>query len=266
MQRIINTLIRFKNFLVFILLFFLSVSFSYNRSFYHRIKIDKFGVIFSGLLYTPYHSLSSYLNLIPINKKLIDENKKLKSIILNNLNSSQESSTDLFKITSANVIKNSYIKSRNFIILDKGENDGIKRDMSVISLDGIIGIINETSKNYSNVISILNIDMKINVKLKKSNAFGSLEWKKYDPTIMELSDISTVNNVKIGDTIVTGGMSFYFPQNIFIGVVKNYKKIDDTGFYSIQVKLNSNMTNLTHAYIIENIDQQELNKLNNSYK
>ena len=44
------------------------------------------------------------------------------------------------------------------LILNKGEENGIKKDMSVISSNGIIGIINQTSKKFSSVISILSRD------------------------------------------------------------------------------------------------------------
>ena len=66
------------------------------------------------------------------------------------------------------------------MIINKGETNGIKKDMSVISSNGIVGIINQTSKNFSSVISILSRDIKINAKLKDSNIFGTLEWLDFD--------------------------------------------------------------------------------------
>ena len=67
---------------------------------------------------------------------------------------------------SARIIKNSYSKARNFLLLDKGEADGIKSDFGVISNDGIIGIVNQTTEDFSSVLSLLHRDLKVNVSFK----------------------------------------------------------------------------------------------------
>ena len=265
MQRIINTIIRFKNFFVFIILLIVSLSFSYTRSDFHENKINNFSLIISSNFYKPFYNLKSYLQLRELNEKLMEENILLKKENLNNkFDSKYENDYDLIL---AKVIKNSTKLSRNNLIINRGEKNGIKRDMGVISKDGIIGIINETSKNYSSVISILNKDLKINAKHNKSNAYGSLEWNQNDPTVVELNDISIDNEIFIGDTISTGGMSFYFPNNIPIGEINSIKISENNGFYSLKVKLFQKMNNINYVYVIENINYDELYEINkNNFK
>ena len=265
MQRIINTIIRFKNFFIFIFLLILSLSFSYTRSDFHENKINNFGLIISSYFYHPFSNLKSYFQLKELNKKLMDENILLKKENLNKrLDYKDENDYDMIL---AKVIKNSTKLTRNNLIINKGEKNGIKRDMGVISSDGIIGIINETSKNYSSVISILNKDLKINAKHNKSNAFGSIEWNQNDPTLVELNDISIDNEISIGDTISTGGMSFYFPNNIPVGEINSIKISENNGFYSLKVKLFQKMNNINYVYVIENFNYNELNKINkNNFK
>ncbi len=48
--------------------------------------------------------------------------------------------------------------------------------MGVINSLGIVGIIDNVSKNYATVISILNTKSKINAKIKHSDHFGTLTW------------------------------------------------------------------------------------------
>ena len=243
MQRIINTIIRFKNFFVFIFLLIVSLSFSYTRSDFHENKINNFSLIISSNFYKPFYNLKSYLQLRELNEKLMEENILLKKEKLNKkLDSKYDNNYDLIL---AKVIKNSTKLTRNNLIINKGKKNGIKRDMGVISKDGIVGIINETSKNYSSVISILNKDLKINAKHNKSNAYGSLEWNQKDPTVVELNDISNDNEIFIGDTISTGGMSFYFPNNIPIGEINSIKISENNGFYSLKVKLFQKMNNIS---------------------
>ena len=265
MQSIINTIIRFKNFFVFIFLLVVSLSFSYTRSDFHENKINNFSLIISSNFYKPFYNLKSYLQLRELNEKLMEENILLKKEKLNKkLDSKYDNNYDLIL---AKVIKNSTKLSRNNLIINRGEKNGIKRDMGVISKDGIIGIINETSKNYSSVISILNKDLKINAKHNKSNAYGSLEWNQKDPTVVELNDISIDNEIFIGDTISTGGMSFYFPNNIPIGKINSIKISENYGFYSLKVKLFQKMNNISYVYVIENFNYGELYKIDkNNFK
>ena len=265
MQRIINTIIRFKNFFVFIFLLIVSLSFSYTRSDFHENKINNFSLIISSNFYKPFYNLKSYLQLRELNEKLMEENILLKKEKLNKkLDSKYDNNYDLIL---AKVIKNSTKLSRNNLIINRGKKNGIKRDMGVISKDGIIGIINETSKNYSSVISILNKDLKINAKHNKSNAYGSLEWNQKDPTVVELNDISIDNEIFIGDTISTGGMSFYFPNNIPIGEINSIKISENNGFYSLKVKLFQKMNNISYVYVIENFNYDELYKIDkNNFK
>ena len=265
MQRIINTIIRFKNFFVFISLLIVSLSFSYTRSDFHENKINNFSLIISSNFYKPFYNLKSYLQLRELNEKLMEENILLKKA---NLNKKFDSKYDNnYDLILAKVIKNSTKLSRNNLIINRGKKNGIKRDMGVISKDGIIGIINETSKNYSSVISILNKDLKINAKHNKSNAYGSLEWNQKDPTVVELNDISIDNEIFIGDTISTGGMSFYFPNNIPIGEINSIKISENNGFYNLKVKLFQKMNNINYVYVIENFNYGELNEINkNNFK
>ena len=265
MQRIINTIIRFKNFFVFIFLLIVSLSFSYTRSDFHENKINNFSLIISSNFYKPFYNLKSYLQLRELNEKLMEENILLKKEKLNKkLDSKYDNNYDLIL---AKVIKNSTKLSRNNLIINRGEKNGIKRDMGVISKDGIIGIINETSKNYSSVISILNKDLKINAKHNKSNAYGSLEWNQKDPTVVELNDISIDNEIFIGDTISTGGMSFYFPNNIPIGEINSIKISENNGFYSLKVKLFQKMNNISYVYVIKNFNYGELYEIDkNNFK
>ena len=70
---------------------------------------------------------------------------------------------------------------------------------------------------------------------------------------------SIINKIDIGDTIVTGGMSTYFPEGIPVGKVIEVE--NDGIYYSLIVELINNMTNLDNVYIIDNINKSEINSL-----
>ncbi len=260
MQQIINVLIKNKNFVVFVFLLIISIFFIKDRSLYHETKLNSFKTSLSGKVFYLNSLFREYFSLKKQNETLILENKKLKEIILNKESVDYLSDKENFKyeIINAKIIKNNIKSSRNFIILNKGKNDGVKVEMGVISSNGIVGIVNSVSENYSNVISVLNRDLSINAKHKISNAFGSLNWNGVNPERLQLFDIASINNLNIGDTIITGGMSTYFPKDILIGTIANFEVIKDNGYYNIQVDLSNSIGNLNSVYIIDNKHKDQI--------
>jgi rod shape-determining protein MreC len=143
-----------------------------GRSSFHQNHLEKYSLYFSQSIYSFSHRIENYFNLKKINERLLKENKilidlQLKSNELKLYPSNQKSKKRFpFKVITANVIKNSFLNQRNFLIIDKGSKDGIVSEMGVISDHGIIGIIKSVSEHYSTVISVLNQNLKINVALK----------------------------------------------------------------------------------------------------
>ncbi len=263
MQWILSRLIQYKNFFLFIFLLGIGLVFSSYRSYYHQSSLQQFGIIITGNISPSINKSKSYLNLRESNQKLLKENNKLQEKILylkglRNSSDEDEINPELIQyfLKSAQVVKNSFSKARNILIINKGSSDGIKKDMSVVSSDGIVGIIKQTSNDFSSIISVLYQDFKINAKLNNSGAFGSLSWKGRSPNKMILSDVSVINAIELGDTIVTGGMSAYFPKGIPIGIIVDFD-IPIGGYYSIEVELLNNLTNLENVYIIDNKKRSE---------
>ena len=261
---ILTRIIQYKNFFLFLFLLGIGVTFSTYRSIYHQTKLEKLGLVVSGGISQSINDLKSYLSLKETNQKLLLENNLLKQELIY-----LEKSGYSFKgvgidpkikdyyVQPAEVIKNSFSNARNILIISKGSSDGIKKDMSVISSEGIVGIVKQTSENFSSVISMLYQDLKINAKLNNSGAFGSLSWEGLNPEQMTLSDVSVINKIALGDTIVTGGMSAYFPKGIPIGTILEFDKPNLGGYYTIKVKLLNNLTDLEYVYIIDNKKRAE---------
>ena len=61
-----------------------------------------------------------------------------------------------------------------------------------------------------------------------------------------------------GDTISTGGRSVIFPENIPVGTIDRIYIDKKTNYYTLNVRLFNDMTNLKHVYIIENKDLKEI--------
>ncbi len=265
MQQIINFLIRNKTFLLYLLLFFISVIFTFQSHSYHQSKFLNSSNYITGSLYSFSNNISSYFGLREENTKLVEENELLRRELFNESHfapSVLDSTMIDYKVVRGRVINNSYADQRNYITINKGKKDSIDQDMGVITSKGILGIVENTSSNFATVQSILNDKSNINAKIKNSNNFGSLVWSNsQDYNVVQLIDIPRLVPLTIGDTIVTGAMSSIFPENIPIGTIKKFDLDNSKSFYYIDVELFNDMTNLGPVYIIKNMNRQEVLEL-----
>jgi rod shape-determining protein MreC len=155
---------------------------------------------------------------------------------------------------------------QNYLTINSGSLQGVKHDMAVINSLGIIGRIDEVSPHYATVISILNTESIINAKLKKSNHFGSLTWKGKSTGFVQLIDIPRLAALRKGDTVVTGGQSIIFPENIDIGTIEKIYVDNQTNYYTLDIRLFNDMTNLGPVYILKNKNTTEILELENRHK
>lgn len=267
MQQIFNFIYKNGNRLLFLLLSGISLFLIIQSHSYHKSKIISSANFFSGGVYERVNNISEYLNLRTQNDELAFENAKLRSIILNSKDTT--SNTKLLNLKGlkpadiivSKVIHNSYDVHENYLTLNSGILQGVKSDMGVINSLGIVGIIDNTSPKYATVISVLNTNFRLNAKIKKSNHFGSLGWNGKSTGFAQLTDIPRLAAIRKGDTIVTGGQSLIFPENINIGTVDKIYIDNKTNYYTLDVKLFNDMTNLGHVYILKSKDNEEITNL-----
>ena len=254
MQQIINFILRYKISLLYLLLLTISLAFTIQSHSYHRSRYFNSANWLSGSIYNSMDGITSYFSLGKTNKQLLEENRRLRNLLYNRdqADSMQlDTSAISYSLISARVIKNSFANQDNYITINKGSKQGLKQDMGVITADGILGIVEKTSNNYAAIQSILNTKSNINAKIKNTNYFGSLTWNTGRFDQVQLEDIPRLVPLLVGDTIVTGAMSSIFPENIPIGVIKRFDLNASQSFYSIDVELFNDMTNIKNVYIIE---------------
>lgn len=260
MQQIINFFIRNKNFLLFLLLFTVSIFFTIQSHTYHRSKFINSANFLTGGVYESVNNIGQYFGLKEENEKLLEENNRLKSLLFNNEPVSEIDSTysGQYLTVSAQVIKNSYAFPNNYLIISKGQRDSIKEDYGVITSKGLVGIIDNTSNGYARVMSILNTNSRVNAQLKKTDHFGTLIWNTVSPEMVQLIDIPKQAPIAVGDTIITGGRSTIFPKGIPIGKVQSFQLDETENYYTLDITLFNDMTNIGHVHIIENRNSKEI--------
>lgn len=260
MQSIINSIVKNRNLIIYIILSFISFSFLYNNSSLHFNEFGKISTYLSATSSKFSSSINSYFNLKSENEKLINENLQLKKME-SKYRFNQINEDTLQSINSAKVIMNSINKSKNIIIIDKGKLDNINLEMGVISSEGVVGIVKSVTNNYASIISLLNTDLKLNAILKNSSTIGSVTWDGLNASILKLNDIPLSSSLKVGDTVVTGGMSFYFPKGVPIGRIINYDNNSLEGYYEIDIEAFNDFSSLSNLYILNRTDNNEIQSL-----
>ena len=77
-----------------------------------------------------------------------------------------------------------------------------------------------------------------------------------------LKDIPKTANINVGDSIVSGGMSTIFPENIKIGVISKVvlnSKLDS--YLRIEVKPHNDMSSIRNVYLIFSLFKNEIKQL-----
>lgn len=260
-----------KNSFIFLFLLLEVVAFSLlvQNNNYQSSKVLNSSNFLVGNLYATINNIDEYFSLKEENQKLADQNAKLQSTNVSSfmkvfgrmVQINDTTYLQSYVYSSAKVINNSTNNRQNYLTLDKGGINGIQSEMGVISSKGIVGIVKNVSEHFSSVMSVLHEKTKISAKIKKSGYYGSLIWEGGNYREAELKDIPNHVKLEVGDTIVTSGYSSIFPENILIGIVKEFDLPKGNNFYNIKVEFTEDYKNVSHVYIVRSLLKEERQKL-----
>lgn len=170
-----------------------------------------------------------------------------------------------FEWMTASVVSNSINKSQNFIVLNKGLDDGVTRDMAVLSTGGaMVGYVVDCSAHRSIVMSILNTSFRASGKLAGAEYFGSILWEYTDRYHVTLTDVSKYAEPKVDMEVVSTGFSQYFPEGIRIGYVESFALNDTKMSYIISVRLAVDVSHLHDVFLVRNTAIDEVHALERS--
>lgn len=221
----------------------------------------------AGIINSYYNNFTYFFNLKNTNQKLIAENTFLRNQLGENFvpyDTTVKSGTLILRKDSlekirkflyypAKVVGNTITLQKNYITIERGAEEGVKKDMAVISPDGsIVGIVVEVNAHYSKVMSLLHRNSKVSAMLKRDKIAGSIEWDGKHPEILILKNISKSAAPKLGDTVLTSPYSASFPAQLMIGKVIKVIKDPASNFLTLQIKSATNFFTLEYVYLVEN--------------
>ncbi|MBN2010317.1 rod shape-determining protein MreC [candidate division KSB1 bacterium] len=182
----------------------------------------------AGVFHSLNNSLSRHAHVEKTNQflreqntRLALENSRMRAAVLENerLRKLIDFKTDYpSKLIAARIIGGSTTGVINYILLESGENDGIRRDMPIVLPDGLVGKIIRVSPTHSMGHMLFDQNFRVSAKVQRSSIKGIISWQGGQTCI--LNEVPNRSDVKPGDRVVTSGYSQIFPEGIYIGTVE----------------------------------------------
>ena len=171
-----------------------------------------------------------------------------------------------YTLIQAQVVSNSLHRNKNYIIINKGEIDGIRNDMGVVGGGGIVGIVCLTGPHYSLILPTINIQSNISCRIRHSNYFGYLQWEGGSTCYAVLNDIPHYAHIHKGDYVETSGFSSVFPSGLFVGKVSHISNAPDGLSLQLKINLGTDFGNLTDVCVIKNKEKKQIDDLRKKFE
>lgn len=263
MRNLIDFLARHNHWFLFILLEVLSfvLLFHYN-SYQGSVWFSSANAV-SGKVFECNASVTQYFSLVDVNKTLTERNIYLERQVeqlTEQLEKAGRDSTEIERMQTsvlkdcntipAKVVSCSLNKLNNFITIDKGYADGVRKDMGVVCGTGVVGIVYLVSEHYSVLIPVLSSVSNISCTIRSRGYFGYLHWKGGSPEEAYIDDIPRHARFKLGDVIVTSGYSSVFPPGIVVGKIKHVYNSANGLSYRLKITLSTDFGRLRDVCVI----------------
>ena len=269
MRNILRFFMQIRIALLFILLEVIAVSFIVRQNVYHNAAFFNSSMQINSRILQIRSDIASYFGLREENQRLLEENAYLRSQLESSYIVSDKKVFEIndtlyrqqFEYVTATVISYSNNQRNNFLTIDKGTDQGIEEGMGVYSPDGVIGVVDHCSSNYSLVRSFLHSSVQVSTKVKRLGAVGTAVWDGANFNYAYLNDIPLHVMVKEGDTLVTSRFSSIFPEGLLLGFVENVNTDETKAFYKIRFRLSVDYSKISGVYVIRNLIKEELEQL-----
>ena len=153
-----------------------------------------------------------------------------------------------FNLVSAEVIGRNLDRFQTSLIIDKGTNDGLTAKMPVVSYQGYVGRVYRVFPNSSWVQLICSKNSPVSCLDKRSRVVGILEWRHRNT--FDLTSVSAVEDVQVGDTLLTSGFGGVVPKGFFVAVVSKTARASDGLTLKVEARSEIKFRSLEEVFVL----------------
>ncbi|HKF48087.1 MAG TPA: rod shape-determining protein MreC [Terracidiphilus sp.] len=155
----------------------------------------------------------------------------------------------IFKTLAAQVIGSSGSDQSHVFYINKGNDSDLKRDMAVISSDGIVGKVRDVFPRAAQVLAINDQSSGAGVILETTRIRGILRGNAQGQP--QIVGILADNRIQAGEKVLTAGGDQIFPRGLPVGVVQKVERDPDRdGFIHVIVKPAAHLDRLDEVLVI----------------
>lgn len=223
-----------------------------------------------GALWGGTEGVKYYFQLRKINRDLAAENGSLREDLAYYKAIVDDARLDTMKLgiregrgftyIPAEIEKISRNRQHNYIIINRGSEDGVLENSGIVTGKGVVGIIDAVEKHHSYALSFMNPDISISARLGDKGAVGPLVWDGRSSRRAILREIPLQYKYQEGDTVYTSGYSSIFPPDIPLGTA-GASKVINGATNEIKVRLFQDFSTIRYVTVVSNTSQRELEAL-----
>jgi rod shape-determining protein MreC len=250
---------RFLNLAVFIVLEIAALQMVTHNAVLQRVWVARGAHVFMGKVWGASQNIRSYFSLSATNRELSEENFRLMQELEKTRGRLREARVEGldtlrrpgFSMVAAEVVKVSRNKQHNYLILNRGFEDGIQEKSGIITPNGVVGIIDAVSAHHAFAFSFQNSDISISARLGDEGGSGLLVWDGIRSNGAVLKEIPLQYRFQKGDTVYTSGHSLLFPPDIPLGIAGEAKVVNGAT-NEIAVRLFQDFSAIRYVSVVHN--------------
>lgn len=221
-----------------------------------------------------YADVEAYANLQTANRQLTNENIRLqqeadalREALLDATHDTTATERYVrqrlegYRLIPATVVSNTRRRTDNYLVIDRGEQDGVKPEMGVVGGGGVVGIVYLTGPHHALVIPVTNRKSSISCRIRGQRYFGYLQWDGQSPLHAYVDDVPRYAKIKKGEYVETSGYSSVFPPGIFVGRISDIGNSPDGQSYKLSVNLGTDFSNLRDVSVVATPYKPEIDTL-----
>ena len=162
-----------------------------------------------------------------------------------------------YRYIPATVVKMSRNRSHNYIILNKGSDDGIRPQSGIISDKGVVGIVEAVDRHYSYGRTLMDLQMSVGARVGRTEIVSPLSWDGFRSDGAVIRNLPPHYSVAPGDTVRTSGYSTIFPPDVPIGVTGESRLVEGST-RQVDVTLFQDFSSVRYVTVVENLERTEI--------
>ncbi len=140
------------------------------------------------------------------------------------------------ELAAARVVARSLDRLGGSLTIDKGTREGVFPNLAVITPEGLVGRVERAAPHEARVLSLLHRDCAVAVRVGRTRVDGVLQWEFGDRPMLNLLYVSSQEDVKSGDWVVTSGLGGIFPEGVRVGKVTRVGLAENGLMKDVQVE------------------------------